>query len=112
MAKLTDLSALSALLTEADKAEIQKVEKSAAAKKTLGNGMPVQVFLDKKRRRGKTVTVVSGVRHNKLVLEDLAKDLKQLCGAGGTLKDGEIEIQGDHLPVVSKKLRELGFDVK
>src|SRR5688572_25365011 len=55
-----------------------------------------QIARDRKRRAGKTVTVISGLRHDPATLEKLLKTLKHLCGAGGAVKDGELEIQGDH----------------
>ena len=50
-----------------------------------------RVARDRKRRAGKTVTVISGLRHDPATLERLLKGLKQQCGAGGTVKDGELE---------------------
>ncbi len=67
---------------------------------------------DRKRRRGKTVTVVSGLQHSTATFKELLTTLKTTCGAGGTLKDGEIEIQGDQREKVAAKLRELGYKVK
>lgn len=67
---------------------------------------------DRKGRAGKTVTVISGLQHNAANYKALLTTLKALCGAGGTLKDGELEIQGDHRERVAEKLRELGYKVK
>jgi len=55
---------------------------------------------------------VSGLRHNAATMEEIGRILKQLCGAGGTIKEGKIEIQGDQRERVSAKLRELNYDVK
>jgi translation initiation factor 1 len=71
-----------------------------------------RVARDRKRRAGKTVTVISGLRHDPATLERLLKALKQQCGAGGTVKEGELEIQGDHRERVSEALRALGYGVK
>jgi translation initiation factor 1 len=71
-----------------------------------------RVARDRKRRAGKTVTVISGLRHDPATLERLLKSLKQQCGAGGTVKDGELEIQGDHRERVAEALRALGYGVK
>ena len=69
-----------------------------------------------KRKKGKQVTVVSGLLPNESDLDDLTKNLKNYCGAGGTLKHGddgsEIEIQGSHLSRVEQRLSELGYRVK
>jgi len=67
---------------------------------------------DRKRRAGKTVTVVYGLQHSPAAFRDLLKTLKTTCGAGGTLKEGELEIQGDQRDKVAEKLRELGYKVK
>ena len=53
----------------------------------------VRVSRETKGRRGKAVTVITGVPLGVLELDDLAKRLKSLCGAGGTVKNGRIEIQ-------------------
>ena len=76
------------------------------------SGQTARIWRDSKRRRGKTVTVVGGLRHDPATLEALLKRLKQHCGAGGTLKDGEIEIQGDHRERVAAALAALGYKVK
>lgn len=70
----------------------------------------VRVMRDRKQRGGKTVTVVSGVPTD--ALTPLSQQLKKLCGSGGTVKDGNIEIQGDHCDKVLGKLTELGYKVK
>lgn len=71
-----------------------------------------RIMRDRKRRAGKTVTVVSGLRHDPATLEALLKKLKQQCGAGGTVKDGEIEIQGDHRERVAAALAGMGYKTK
>jgi translation initiation factor 1 len=71
-----------------------------------------RIWRDSKRRRGKTVTVVGGLRHDPATLEALLKKLKQQCGAGGTIKEGEIEIQGDHRERVAAALAAMGYKVK
>lgn len=77
-----------------------------------GKGSIVHVLLDTHGRKGKSVTIVSGLRHNPATMEEIARMLKQLCGAGGTVKDGMIEIQGDQRERVSAKLRELNYKVE
>jgi translation initiation factor 1 len=67
---------------------------------------------DRKRRGGKTVTVITDVPGDDAALSALAQQLKKLCGSGGTIKDGIIEIQGDHCDKVQAKLVELGYKVK
>jgi translation initiation factor 1 len=71
-----------------------------------------RIWRDSKRRRGKTVTVIGGLRHDPATLEALLKKLKQQCGAGGTVKDGELEIQGDHRERVAAALAAIGYKIK
>ena len=72
----------------------------------------IRVTLDKKRRAGKTVTVASGFQHTPETLATVAQALKKKCGSGGTAKDGEIELQGDHVAKVKGELEKLGYRVK
>jgi len=64
------------------------------------------------RRYGKVVTVVEGIDSSDIDMEDLARKLKTRCAAGGTYKDGRIELQGDHKKKVKEVLEELGFSVE
>ena len=77
-----------------------------------GKGQSVRVYLDTQGRKGKTVTIVEGLQHNPQTLEEIAKNLKQYCGAGGTVKEGRIEIQGDQRTKVSEKLKSMNYLVK
>ena len=72
----------------------------------------IRVTLDKKRRAGKSVTVATGFHHTAETLASVAQTLKKKCGSGGTAKDGEIEIQGDHVEKVKAELAKLGYRVK
>jgi len=72
----------------------------------------VRVRLETKGRKGKGVTVIAGVPLDAAALENLGKQLKQRCGSGGTVKDGVIEIQGDHRERVIEDLSKLGWTVK
>jgi translation initiation factor 1 len=72
----------------------------------------IRVVVDQKRRAGKTVTVASGFSHTPESLATVAQRLKKKCGSGGTAKDGEIEIQGDHVTKIADELRKLGYKVK
>ena len=76
--------------------------------------LPVQqqklrVTLDKKQRKGKEVTLVTGFVGTDEDLTDLGKLLKSKCGAGGSAKDGEIIVQGNHVEKVIAILIELGY---
>lgn len=72
----------------------------------------VRIARDRGNRGGKVVTVIHGLRARGAALEALAAELKRLCGAGGTVKDGVVEIQGDHRERVAERLRALGHTVK
>ena len=72
----------------------------------VGNGR------NKKRYILCPVVVITGVPANNEVITTLAQQLKKLCGSGDTVKDGVIEIQGDHCEKVQVKLSELGYKVK
>ncbi|MBH8574082.1 translation initiation factor [Nostocaceae cyanobacterium CENA369] len=63
-------------------------------------------------RKGKTVTVISGFQAKPETLADLVKQLKTQCGTGGTVKDNEIEIQGEHKQKILEILIKLGYKAK
>jgi translation initiation factor 1 len=67
---------------------------------------------DRKGRAGKTVTVIYGLQHSAAAYKELLATLKTACGTGGTIKDGELEIQGDQRDKVAEKLLQLGYKVK
>ena len=85
---------------------------SPPAAPSVPNDGVVRVFRDRGNRGGKIVTVVRGLRERGTSLEALAAELKRLCGAGGSVKDDAVEIQGDHRERVADKLRALGHAVK
>ncbi|UAL08500.1 MAG: stress response translation initiation inhibitor YciH [Candidatus Methanogranum gryphiswaldense] len=68
----------------------------------------VRISVDS-RRYGKMVTVIDGIDENDININDLTKQLKNRCAAGGTCKDGRIELQGDHKKKVKVVLEEMGF---
>jgi len=70
------------------------------------------IRLEKKGRGGKTVTVVYGLRLPPAELKALGKHLRQACGTGGTVKDGTIEVQGDHRERVAEALQQAGYRTK
>lgn len=61
------------------------------------------------RRYGKTVTIVKGLDPNDIDVKSLTVDLKNTCACGGSYKDGNIELQGDHRDRVKDTLEEMGF---
>jgi translation initiation factor 1 len=72
----------------------------------------VKVGRETKGRKGKGVTVITGVLLDELALKELGKRLKAKCGAGGTVKQGVIEIQGEHRDVLVEELRKSGWTVQ
>lgn len=86
---------------------------------TCGNSPPVpsksnviRVSRETKGRRGKRVTVVSDLPLDENSLAELAAKLKTRLGTGGTVRDGHIEIQGDHRDRIVVELEEMGYRVK
>jgi translation initiation factor 1 len=76
-----------------------------------GDGI-VRVSRETAGRGGKAVTVVRGLALDAAALTQLAKQLKAVCGAGGTVKDGVVEVQGDHCERVIEALKKQGRVVK
>ena len=70
------------------------------------------VMRSRKGRKGKVVTLVTGAQHCPEALGRLAKSLKQACGAGGSVKAGEIIVQGDHREKIVAELKRQGYIVK
>ncbi|MES3000391.1 MAG: translation initiation factor Sui1 [Pseudomonadota bacterium] len=76
-----------------------------------GDGI-VRISREAKGRGGKTVTVVRGLALDAVALEAIAKSLKAACGSGGTVKDGVVEVQGDHGDKIAALLIKQGHRVK
>jgi translation initiation factor 1 len=91
------------------RARIKAREEAAAAQASDGI---VRVGRSTRGRRGKIVSTVTGVPVDAEALAALAGDLKRRCGTGGALKDGVIEIQGDHRDTLVEELEKRGFKVK
>lgn len=72
----------------------------------------VRVSRETKGRAGKGVTLVRGLALDPVALVALGKQLKTACGSGGTVKDGVIEVQGDHCDRIVETLKSQGFSVK
>ena len=76
-----------------------------------GDGV-VRVSRQTKGRGGKSVTVVKGLPLDAIALALLGKQLRAQCGSGGTVKDGVIEVQGDHVDTLLAALAKLGHQAK
>jgi len=83
-----------------------------AAKSALKGDGVVRVSRQTKGRGGKCVTIVKGLALEPDALAVLGKQLRTACGSGGTVKDGVIEIQGDHCELVLAALKKHGHDAK
>jgi translation initiation factor 1 len=91
-------------------------ERAAAARHKAAPAVPgtarIRVGREVAGRGGKGVTVITGIPGDEAYLEELATRLKKLCGAGGAVKDGVIEIQGDHRDRLVAQLCKLGLEAK
>jgi len=85
-----------------------KTEQRPAAK---ADGI-VRISLETKGRKGKGVTIITGLPLGDSDLKLVARKLKTQCGSGGTVKDGVVEIQGDHRPALLAELQKQGYRVK
>jgi translation initiation factor 1 len=103
MAKLNSLSDLKNLFPEAE-GTYQPPEKSEK--------QYLEAHFSNKGRGGKTVTIIKCFSGNDLEIKKLAKSLKSLCGVGGTVKNGEIIIQGNFRDKIMDFLRDAGHQVK
>jgi len=96
--------------------EFGNVDNSAALQRGVvevpPNQQNLKVEASRKGRGGKTVTVISGFQGKPEILADLAKQLKAQCGTGGTVKENEIEIQGEHKQKIAEILKKMGYKAK
>lgn len=88
-----------------------RCREKAAAKPSGGDGV-VRVGRETKGRKGKGVSLVTGIPLQGRALTQLARRLKAKCGSGGTVKNGVVEIQGDHRDLLVQELTKEGFTVK
>lgn len=116
--KLSSLSALGGLVYSTDTGRLcpdcqKPIAECICSKMAVPEGDgTVRIRRETKGRGGKTVTVISGVPLALDELKTLAAQLKKRCGTGGTLKDGVIEIQGEHVDLLMAELINQGFKVK
>ncbi len=108
--KLNSLEALSQIqfenLAPVHDSITNEVESEPTVKQNL------EAHFSNKSRAGKTVTIIKGFEGDTAALKSLAKTLKQHVGSGGTVKDGEIIIQGNYRDILMDKLQEMGHRVK
>ena len=99
--------------------ECQKPQSECTCQKKKSKAQPIdrqdgiiRIRREVKDRKGKTTTVIYGFQLVQTDLKALAKHLKQVCGTGGSVKDGVIIIQGDHREKLLILLEEQGYKVK
>lgn len=90
----------------------RKKKKGAPAGPAVKQDGVVRVMRETKGRKGKGMSLVTGVPGDAAELKAVAKELKQICGTGGSVKNGVIEIQGDHRDKLVEALKAKGFTVK
>ncbi|HSH03439.1 MAG TPA: translation initiation factor Sui1 [Anaerolineae bacterium] len=94
----------------------QPINNCRCQKQTNNNNTPndgiIRVGRETKGRKGSGVTTVTGLPLNDKDLKKIAKELKKKCGSGGTIKDGVIEIQGEHRDRIVTLLEGKGYTVK
>ncbi len=117
--KAQGLSGLGGLVYSTESGRMCPVCRQALAQCTCASSRPapagdgiVRVSRETKGRGGKAVTLVKGLAVEEAALVALGKQLKAACGSGGTVKDGVIEVQGDHCERVVELLKAQGRVVK
>lgn len=105
----------SRLVYSTDRGRIKEEKNASAIAKddgtSRGDGI-VRIRRETAGRNGKGVTTISGIPVDEAELKNIAKNLKQTCGVGGSVKDGVIEIQGDQREKIKAELEKRGFTVK
>lgn len=91
---------------------VYEEEEEASVESVDPSKQKLIVTIDRKRRAGKQVTLVSGFVGPDESLEELGRELKKKCGVGGSAKDGEIVIQGDFRDRVVELLKNMGYNAK
>ena len=89
-----------------------ELPRNPAAPFAVQGTQPVRVRLEKKGRKGKTVSIITGVKSPEVGKRALAKHLKDKLGSGGAVKGADIEIQGDQRERLVALLNELGYRAK
>lgn len=102
-------NALSALRGKMSEPENDPEPILEEAEEKLSQKNPLLVIVDKKGRNGKVATIIEGFTISQHQVEEIARKIKQQLGIGGSVREGEILVQGDHLVKVIEILTDLGF---
>lgn len=92
--------------------ETGRIKQQSEPSSSLQTDGIIRIRRETKGRKGKGVTTISGFDLDTDKLKALAKQLKKICSTGGTVKDGIIEIQGDHRDKLKQQLDKMGYPVK
>ena len=96
-----------------EQGDLRKKENKFAPQNSLpSQQQTVYLHRESKGRGGKAVTLVKNLILSDTDMKALGKKLKAICGSGGTVKDGIIEIQGEHREKIAEALGNLGYKVK
>ncbi len=91
-------------------------EKNCHCSKPSEDAIPAKITarlrISRAGRRGKTVTVIESLPKNEAFLKETLRELKKACGSGGAIREGSLEIQGDHRERLRELLRKKGWTVK
>lgn len=102
----------SRIVWSSEEGDLRKKKETSAVASLPSAQQTVYLHRDLKGRGGKVVTLVKGLTLSNADLTALAKKLKQACGTGGAVKDGQIEIQGEHRQKIAVILQGMGYKVK
>lgn len=105
-------NALAALRGNVPEAEDEQVKDAENPGEDDIQKLPVRIYIDKKGRNGKTATIIEGFTLSQSKVDEIARKLKQKLGVGGSTRDGEILIQGDHKAEVAEFLKSLNIKAK
>jgi translation initiation factor 1 len=111
MAKIIKKEEVNLLWSE-DSGDLRKKKDSSKPQEIIPAEHCLKIQLEKNKRGGKTVSVIMDLPYNPKYFQKLTKDLKKICGTGGSYKETCIEIQGDHREKIKTKLEGMGFKAK
>lgn len=106
------LASLRGSLDQSEDNEAEELTDEKVADSLSGQKTPLHIVIDKKGRNGKVATIIEGFTVAQEEVEKISKELKKTLGVGGSVREGEILIQGNHIEAVKKILTNLNFKIK